>query len=151
MPKYRTFLIASQFAFHQISHRRFELRYSHIANNEAILRFIKNRTSQEHLFFAIFCLKHAITQTQSQTVKKNSIWPTCCFFFMENNARRREREFRPRLEIGGVRDIDFVNRYRVNRTTAQELVELLGQDLARSERGGKTISPETKVTLMQST
>ena len=68
------------------------------------------------------------------------------FFFMENNARRREREFRPRLEIGGVRDIDFVNRYRVNRTTAQELVELLGKDLARSERGGKTISPETKVT-----
>ncbi|KAH3784263.1 hypothetical protein DPMN_162217 [Dreissena polymorpha] len=56
---------------------------------------------------------------------------------MENNARRTEREFRPRLEIGGVRDIDFVNRYRVNRTTAQELVELLGQDLARSERGGK--------------
>ncbi|KAH3714721.1 hypothetical protein DPMN_057419 [Dreissena polymorpha] len=70
---------------------------------------------------------------------------------MENNPRRREREFRPRLEIGGVRDIDFVNRYRINRTTAQELVELLGQDLARSERGGKTISPETKVRLMQST
>ncbi|KAH3894166.1 hypothetical protein DPMN_018324 [Dreissena polymorpha] len=60
-----------------------------------------------------------------------------------------EREFRPRLEIGGVRDIDFVNRYRVNRTTAQELVELLGQDLARSERGGKTISPETKSTFVE--
>ncbi|KAH3783836.1 hypothetical protein DPMN_161786 [Dreissena polymorpha] len=70
---------------------------------------------------------------------------------MEKNARRREQEFRPRLVKGGVRDMDFVNRYRENRTIAQELVELLGQDLARSERGGKTISPENKVTLMQST
>ncbi|KAH3849923.1 hypothetical protein DPMN_092327 [Dreissena polymorpha] len=73
------------------------------------------------------------------------------FFFIKNNARRREQEFRPRLVIGGVRDMDFVNRYRENRTIAQELGELLGQDRARSERGGKTISPENKVTLMQST
>ncbi|KAH3828099.1 hypothetical protein DPMN_130050 [Dreissena polymorpha] len=70
---------------------------------------------------------------------------------MANYQRRREREFRPRLEVAGVRDIDFVSRYRVNRTTAQQLVELLGQDLARSERGGKTISPQTKVRLLQST
>ncbi|XP_052224845.1 putative nuclease HARBI1 [Dreissena polymorpha] len=34
---------------------------------------------------------------------------------MENNARRTEREFRPRLEIGGVRDIDFVNRFPIDR------------------------------------
>ncbi|KAH3840667.1 hypothetical protein DPMN_114121 [Dreissena polymorpha] len=61
-----------------------------------------------------------------------------------NNQRRREREFRPRLEVAGVRNIDFVSRYRVNQTTAQQLVELLGQDFARSERGEKTISPETK-------
>ncbi|KAH3832961.1 hypothetical protein DPMN_106257 [Dreissena polymorpha] len=62
-----------------------------------------------------------------------------------NNQRRREWEFRSRLEVAGVRDIDFVSRYRVHRTTAQQLVELFGQVLARSERGGKTISPETKV------
>ena len=66
-------------------------------------------------------------------------------FFLNRHLRRHRREFRPRLEIGGVRDIDFISRYRCSRQVAQHLVEVLGQDLAREARGGQTITPETKV------
>ena len=159
--------------FHQRSHRNFNAKISHISYRIAIcvssniaspiwVAIFAHRQywgyfafhQKSHIarapgFFAIFCLKHAITQTQSQTVKKNQYSRRVVFLW--KITREEESGSSGPVWKGGVRDIDFVNRYRVNRATAQELVELLGQDLARSERGGKTISPETKVTLMPST
>ena len=63
---------------------------------------------------------------------------------LQRRNRRNVRQFHPRIQFVNVRDMDFVSRYRVDRATAQELIEIVGQDLSRGTQGGHSIPPDTQ-------
>ena len=106
-------------------------------------RFIKKIASQKHLQIAKESQILAIAQTLPQIV--HSIATMAAFLAVIVRNRRNRREFQARLTMDRVRDMDFVSRYRLDRTGAERLLQLVGQDLFNSSRGGQTISPETQV------
>lgn len=66
-------------------------------------------------------------------------------YLLENSTCRKRRIFKDRVSLDGLRDFEVMSRYRLDRASITELIDILAETLRKPTKRSCSISPEIQV------